>query len=335
MTANVNPKATADRLRGLAERGYLPPPALERALQLAGFIPDGLAWQKFLDYLLLILGAAFTLSGIFFFFAYNWADLHHFVKFGLIEAVLLITVGAAFILGLDALAGKIALTAAALLTGALLAVFGQVYQTGADAYTLFLYWTALITGWVLISRYAPLWLGWLVLMNITLITYWLQVVNDDNAALFVLLALLNGTALAAWEVAQQQDVAWLQQRWPLWLINLATFISLVSPTVVLILSLGRYNSLDPYLVVAGGLYLLFTAIVVIFYWRQVHDLFMLTAAAFSLIVIITTGFVRLFDSAFLEGAAPLLVLSLIVIGQAGLAVQWLRKIAKSWEMSNA
>ena len=49
--------------------------------------------------------------------------------------------------GLDAVAGRISLFATAFLSGILLAVFGQVYQTGADPYGLFLAWALLILPW--------------------------------------------------------------------------------------------------------------------------------------------------------------------------------------------
>jgi uncharacterized membrane protein len=42
--------------------------------------------------------------------------------------------------------------------GVLQAVFGQIYETGADSYVLFLIWALLIIGWVAIGGYAPLWL---------------------------------------------------------------------------------------------------------------------------------------------------------------------------------
>ena len=39
---------------------------------------DKVAWQKFLQLFFIALGIGFTVAGIIFFFAYNWADLHKF-----------------------------------------------------------------------------------------------------------------------------------------------------------------------------------------------------------------------------------------------------------------
>ena len=79
-------EATSDRLRLLAKNGLLSEKGLNRALTIAGYRPTGLGWEWFINYTLLLLGTAFTLSGIFFFFAYNWDDLSRLAKFGLIEA---------------------------------------------------------------------------------------------------------------------------------------------------------------------------------------------------------------------------------------------------------
>jgi hypothetical protein len=40
---------------------------------------DKTAWQQFFRLFFLSLGVGFTVAGIAFFFAYNWADLHKFV----------------------------------------------------------------------------------------------------------------------------------------------------------------------------------------------------------------------------------------------------------------
>src|SRR5690606_36814985 len=65
---------------------------------------DKIAWQQFIKLFLLSLGVCFTTAGIVFFFAYNWADIHKFVKLGIIEA------------GIIALAGIIAFSKASTLT---------------------------------------------------------------------------------------------------------------------------------------------------------------------------------------------------------------------------
>jgi uncharacterized membrane-anchored protein len=69
---------------------------------------------------------------------------------------------------------------AALATGALLALVGQIYQTGADAWELFLAWAVLILPWLAAVRSWFLALLWAALLNLAL---WL---------------FLDGTSPSAW-----------------------------------------------------------------------------------------------------------------------------------------
>ena len=134
----------------LARVKHLTPSALDQALYLIGLIPSRTAWRQFIDTLLLILGTTLVLAGIIFFFAYNWAEINHLTKFGLIELGILIMALFTAWYGLQRLIGQVALFATAILVGVLLAVVGQSYQTGADAFELFFTWAILITPWVLI-----------------------------------------------------------------------------------------------------------------------------------------------------------------------------------------
>ncbi|MBO7203321.1 MAG: DUF2157 domain-containing protein, partial [Paludibacteraceae bacterium] len=47
---------------------------------------DAQKWLRFSEVLTLSLGAGLLLSGIIFFFAYNWETIHRFVKMGIVAA---------------------------------------------------------------------------------------------------------------------------------------------------------------------------------------------------------------------------------------------------------
>ena len=79
----LNSPASAENLRRLAINGILDAAALKRGLKIINYTPNREKWERFLNVLLLILGAGFTVSGIFFFFACNWACMHRFFKLGL------------------------------------------------------------------------------------------------------------------------------------------------------------------------------------------------------------------------------------------------------------
>ncbi|WP_276482418.1 DUF2157 domain-containing protein [Paraflavitalea pollutisoli] len=164
---------------------------------------DKTTWRRFLPLFCLLLGVGLTVAGILFFFAYNWADLHKFAKLGLIEGLLTLLVLLVIGSKLSLTVKKTLLTGAGMLVGVLFAVFGQVYQTGADAYDLFLAWTLGITLWVFIIHFAPMWLLYILLCNITMTLYGQQVSSNWSGlwyftllflldALFIVIALLIG-----------------------------------------------------------------------------------------------------------------------------------------------
>lgn len=331
--SNPNPlelAASADRLRLLAQKKLLGEQDLSRALKLAGYYPDATAWAGFINYTLLLMGVAFALSGVFFFFAYNWADLPRFAKFGVIEAGIIVAAGLAFYQGLARLPGRVALLVAALLVGVLLAVYGQTYQTGADAYQLFLTWAGLITGWTLISAFGPLWFSWLVLLNLSLFLYGQQMGGQDETILFELLFLLNGTALLAWEYGHRRGLAWLKSRWIPRLTALMVFIALSWPVFNFIDAFQNGYIEGVVLFLAPVLYVGFFLLVGWLYLTQINDLFILTIAALSLIAVVTYLLVQFVD--FLtDDAFGFLLLGFLVMAQAAIAVIGLRWVAGRWE----
>jgi uncharacterized membrane protein len=97
-----------------------------------------------------------------------------------------------------------------------LAIFGQIYQTGADTYELFTGWALLILPWVLFARFGGLWLLWLVLLNVGLVLSWevrLMWPGAHFSQLCTMVGLLNLTALAAREGALAAGYRWLQLGW--------------------------------------------------------------------------------------------------------------------------
>lgn len=130
--------------------------------------PGSSRWNTFIKVVLLTLGAGFLVSGVVFFFAYNWSSLPNYTKLVIAQAAVVLTCLPYFITRLDPLFRNISLTASALLVGGMLAVFGQVYQTEALAYDLMLSWTLAVSLWVVAARFAPLTLIWLLLFQFTI-----------------------------------------------------------------------------------------------------------------------------------------------------------------------
>lgn len=184
-------------------------------------------WRQFLNLLLPMLGLSLSISGVLFFFAYNWADLHKFVKLGLLESMLLLLVALAFFTRWSPLMKQLLLTAASFLVGILFAVFGQIYQTGADTYQLFLGWTLFITLWAVATAYPWLWLLWLGLVNTTLYFYLGQTSSLSDGMLLFLksipaLSCLLAAAIA--EVLYAYGKVRKRQEWFIYTVGLAGFL---------------------------------------------------------------------------------------------------------------
>ncbi len=142
---------------------------------------DAKSWRKFLQILFLSLGVGFIVAGILFFFAYNWDSLHKFAKIGLIESLIIILILVVVFGKIKPLFKNVLLTGISVLVGVLFAVFGQIYQTGANAYDFFFGWTLAIAIWVFIADFAPLWLLFIVLINLTFGLYVEQVSSNFSS----------------------------------------------------------------------------------------------------------------------------------------------------------
>jgi uncharacterized membrane protein len=211
----------------------------ERYFDAVQAIRDSSAWNAWARAALLALGAGQLLAGIVFFFAYNWDDLPPFAKFGIIEAGMLLSVLGALAARPDRPAGQALLMAASVFTGALLAVIGQVYQTGADAYELFSAWALLIAPWVLASRSAAHWLLWLMVIGTAYVLYWKQVLGPvgivSEIELAVILAGFCALVLGARELAAEDGIAWTQPHWTRLIVLFATLFPLFIATLAWIL----------------------------------------------------------------------------------------------------
>ncbi|WP_413700740.1 DUF2157 domain-containing protein [Psychromonas sp. KJ10-10] len=127
------------------ERGYIQPEHIKQALTVAQVYPNQKNWFQFIDRLLLSLGALALGFSVLFFFAYNWNEFGRVAKFALLETLLVSTIIFYYWGAKGLLSKQICLLVASLLVGIIMAFFGQTYQTGADPWTLFLYWAILIT----------------------------------------------------------------------------------------------------------------------------------------------------------------------------------------------
>jgi uncharacterized membrane protein len=187
---------TRRTLQVIAQHSNLSAEELKSQFKSNGIYADKKNWTKYIEVALIGIGSAFIVSGIIFFLAYNWHLLDKFLKLGLVQLLVIASVILSFIFKRNSLVRNVSLMAASILVGAMFSVFGQIYQTGADAYDFFLGWTIFMIIWALVSDFPPLWLLAVVLVNITISFYVDQVAPYwPSDTKYLLLFVLNAIIL--------------------------------------------------------------------------------------------------------------------------------------------
>lgn len=299
-------------------------------------------WYHFFIRFTAITSSISLVLALVFFVAYNWMALGKLGKFGLVEAALVLTVlGYALLAhkGIFKLGQPLLLLIASLITGSLLALVGQVYQTGADSWQLFFGWSVLIIPWVIAARLPALWLLWLGLINVSFLFYTSAagfLVN--NAVSFDLLRLLILTAinlmalilgLMAFKDKAQPKLSSRSLHWSLYLVAIvvmfwATRLGLFS------VFLFEEGVATPISLAAWA------GVMAFFYWRfyrQQVDLLMLTLLSGSVILVL-----MVMASQYIAphlGDAALFVMAFLLIGLTALAVNWLRQLNHSIKQPSA
>lgn len=200
--------STHRELVSLIEQGAIPPDQVTQAVRVAGLHPSPRAWAVFIDRLLLWMGALALTFAVLFLVAYNWVEMGRWLRFGLVQAALVLAVCIVVWGNTSPMLSRVALTAASLLVGVLLGLFGQIYQTGADPWQLFFIWAVLTLPWIWVARFELLWVLWLGLLNLAIGLYFrtwggpFGVLASSDAAQWGLLG-LNSIALVIWECGAQ------------------------------------------------------------------------------------------------------------------------------------
>ena len=315
--------ATRQLVVRLTADGYLDPAAGDAALRA---LRPSRAWWWWTNRLLLGLGAALMLAGVIFFFAFNWTEIPPLGKVFISQGVVVLLAAGAWWRGFDSPPGRALLIGASVAVGAMLAVFGQVYQTGADAYELFVGWAALTAGWTVVSAFAGHWLLWLAIVDLAIWLYWAQVLEPAGASSWeigmIALAVVNTVALAANEYVSKREW-WSGTLWGRWVVWCSVLAFLAIPSTTYIVDLPRAARVEPLLALA--------AVLAVGYWyfrHRARDLLALTLGALALCVVVLTAARRVIFDAELEELA-LLGFGCVVLVVFGIAALWLRRIGEA------
>lgn len=239
-------------------------------------------------------------AGVIFFIAANWDAFAVFGRFALVEFLLLGCVGAALWRPPPQTLGRFSLLAAFIVTGTLLALFGQTYQTGANVYELFLSWTLLGLPFVIAAHWSVAWAAWILVLNVALALYcgftpvggllWtlLSFATLNTVSALVLAMGVNFILWVAIEVAEHTQ--WrdaIVSIAPTWLERLVVAAMIVfgtwAGTLAMAVSSGALAPMSVGTAVACVVVLLLLAAVGVHTFRRRDDVFPLAAIAGSVI----------------------------------------------------
>lgn len=119
-----------------------------------------------------LLGVSLLLTSVFYFFASNWQGLDRITKVGLSIALVLFFYTLHFLLFKKLtrhhFLSEWMLVVASVMFGLSIALIGQIYNSHADSYLIFLVWLIPIFLLAVITRYSPFYLFTYILMHLTI-----------------------------------------------------------------------------------------------------------------------------------------------------------------------
>lgn len=155
-------------------------------------------WRELLTSQALWLGAILLSSGLVCLLAANWTVLDKWTRMVGLQVLLIATVGLTVWevrrRGNQGVLFLALLMLAAVGVGALLGLVGQTYQTGAQGWQLFAWWTLLLLPWACVARRPGLWIFWIVIFNMASVLW-------TEAGHSVFRGLFGWGWLGAWQLA--------------------------------------------------------------------------------------------------------------------------------------
>lgn len=140
-----------------------------QALEAHGQLrPSAQEWRALVMKLLLWGGCACLTAGIVFFFAFNWDALTRLQKMGIAAGAVGLSALVTLCTRVFSSAWQAGCFVCSMGIGALLALIGQTYQTGADTWQLFAMWLLCMLPISLLARSATNWILALILGNLAL-----------------------------------------------------------------------------------------------------------------------------------------------------------------------
>lgn len=320
------PRVTRKVIQIISRHSNWPAEGIKLRMEKEGIYADRSGWAKFADVALLSLGVAFTVAGVIFFFAYNWHNLHKFVKLAMVLGLILGAIVVVLISKLQPVIKNVILTGASVLVGVLFAVFGQIYQTGADSYDFFLGWTVFVTLWAIVSDFAPLYLLWLVLVNTTIVLFNDQVgLSWPANTVFLILFAVNVAAILLSHLLYHQQII---SRLPGYFNKLVALGAATCITISITTGIVSHYNRD-----LSMLWVALTAAFAVYglaftYSLRQRSLYFLCIMPVSIIIIINAWILNAFEND--QSGTVFFLVSLFVVISITITVRALLTLNKNW-----
>jgi uncharacterized membrane protein len=328
-----------------AARDYaLSEAAIDAALELTGARPHAAAWRSFTARLATGAGIAALGSGAIFFVAANWQALHVLGRFAMVQAALLACIAAAWWRPPPERIGRAGAIVAIFATGALLALFGETYQTGADLFELFFAWAGLALPFALAAQAGAAWAIWWIVLDVALALYcgwlgpghflwaWLDRGGIGKPAMLLVPAAANLAGAALFFHVGRTRFA---PHAPRWLVRLLAAIGFGYGTAASMLAVledrgtrGAMQTQDMAVVLAFATLSIATAMATL---RAKRDVFPMTLVIGSWIIVSTTMLVR---SVRFEDAGGLFLVAAWIIATSTASGFLLMRWVKAWNLED-
>ena len=301
----------------LAESGEIGHAQLARASAQGALRPTPAEWRTLLDRVFAFGGALLLSAAAVFFLAYNWEAMHRFARLALVVGVLAACCAGALCARPLGTGWRAALFGACVATGAVLALVGQTYQTGADVWELFAAWAALMLPFAWLSRSTASWVLWLGVANLALMralsqsVWWGFFDTLSNARALLVIAAFNLIVLLVFEAFGR----WLIARPTRWMHSLAA-LGVLAPLCAGAV-LGWWES--EFRVVAAS-FSVVAGLAAAIYHRVRRDLPTLALAVYGGIAVLAAGLVKLLR---IESFLSMNLVGLFIIAASAGAGVWL------------
>ncbi|MDR1241604.1 MAG: DUF4401 domain-containing protein [Deltaproteobacteria bacterium] len=315
-----------------------------------GLKPDFSGWCAFCKRVFNLLGLLLFLVGLAMFLAWNWIAMSVPLKFAIFELVFaLCSVMAIWRWKRES--GAYWLFGAGISIGLLLALYGQVYQTGANAWELFRVWALAVLPLFLLARTSCL--GLLLWLTLSL---WVALYSRefsfslyDAENIFLRGNMLLYQQLACWffceclhQIAGKLNLPAFDPARRLVRFIGAVALTLLTVKLMALVLLAGYYYRGVDMSFFGNsvvhVYLAALAAIFIFYYKKKPDLFFISLGCFSAAGILTTMILRSLFRVSLDEGGALLTAGLLVVGMfigSGLLILRIRGALLSAQRADA